>query len=248
MLRSRPVLDLRWGSAVSETSSILVKPPWANKWLIAGVTMPALLHLGVLYTPQLASIFQLAPLTKADWYTPSGTHSPAHPAAAPSTACMHSSHIGVRPVSPCGSVVVQVYGRRLRAPARAARGGTQAWRAHHADRVSRRLQPTADGYSRQPTAAHLRRRLQPTAAHLRMLVHALRARAEGRWTLRDRWSAVRMGPIRMDESRVGFGARCKRCLSKCEDRGVERDMCGSRRSRAAVAEKRDSRTCIHGGG
>ena len=152
MLRSRPVLDLRWGSAVSETSSILVKPPWANKWLIAGVTMPALLHLGVLYTPQLASIFQLAPLTKADWYTPSGTHSPAHPAAAPSTACMHSSHIGVRPVSPCGSVVVQVYGRRLRAPARAARGGTQAWRAHHADRVSRRLQPTADGSAFAATA------------------------------------------------------------------------------------------------
>jgi len=60
---------LRALCAVSETSSILVKPPWANKWLIAGVTMPALLHLGVLYTPQLASIFQLAPLTKADWYT-----------------------------------------------------------------------------------------------------------------------------------------------------------------------------------
>jgi len=60
---------LRALCAVSESSSLLVKPPWANRWLIAGVTLPILLHLGVLYTKPLAAIFQLAPLTKQDWYT-----------------------------------------------------------------------------------------------------------------------------------------------------------------------------------
>ena len=60
---------LRALCAVSETSSILVKPPWANRWLLAGVTLPILLHVGVLYTQPLASIFQLAPLTKQDWRT-----------------------------------------------------------------------------------------------------------------------------------------------------------------------------------
>ena len=43
--------------------------PWANKWLLAGVTLPVLLHVGVLYCKPLAAIFQLAPLTKQDWYT-----------------------------------------------------------------------------------------------------------------------------------------------------------------------------------
>ena len=43
--------------------------PWANRWLVLGVTLPVLLHLGVLYTPSLAAIFQLAPLTKQDWHS-----------------------------------------------------------------------------------------------------------------------------------------------------------------------------------
>jgi len=60
---------LRALCAVSESSSILVKPPWANRWLLAGVTAPVLLHLGVLYSKPLAAIFQLAPLSKQDWYT-----------------------------------------------------------------------------------------------------------------------------------------------------------------------------------
>ena len=58
---------LRATCAVSETASLLVKPPWANRWLLLGVTLPVLLHLSVLYTPSLATIFQLAPLTVDDW-------------------------------------------------------------------------------------------------------------------------------------------------------------------------------------
>jgi Ca2+-transporting ATPase len=59
---------LRALCAVSESASLLQKPPWANRWLLVGVTLPVLLHLGVLYTKPLASIFQLAPLTKSDWH------------------------------------------------------------------------------------------------------------------------------------------------------------------------------------
>jgi len=60
---------LRALCAVSESSSIVVKPPWSNPWLLLGVTLPVLLHVGVLYSPPLAKIFQLAPLTKQDWIT-----------------------------------------------------------------------------------------------------------------------------------------------------------------------------------
>ena len=60
---------LRALCAVSESSSLLVKPPWANRWLLVGVAMPVLLHVGVLYQPTLAGIFQMSPLTKQDWLT-----------------------------------------------------------------------------------------------------------------------------------------------------------------------------------
>jgi len=60
---------LRAMCAVSESESLFTKPPWANRWLLAGVTMPMLLHMSVLYVPQLAALFQLAPLTRLDWQT-----------------------------------------------------------------------------------------------------------------------------------------------------------------------------------
>jgi len=58
---------LRAMCAVSESESLFTKPPWANRWLLAGVTLPVLLHLGVLYTPSLATLFQLSPLSKLEW-------------------------------------------------------------------------------------------------------------------------------------------------------------------------------------
>ena len=60
---------LRALCAVSETSSLLQKPPWANPWLLLGITFPMLLHISVLYEPRLAAIFQLAPLAKDHWRT-----------------------------------------------------------------------------------------------------------------------------------------------------------------------------------
>lgn len=54
-------------SAVSLTQSILVSPPWSNPVLVLGVTVPFLLHLGILYIPALAQVFGLAPLTRQEW-------------------------------------------------------------------------------------------------------------------------------------------------------------------------------------
>jgi len=58
---------LRALCAVSETESLLTKPPWVNKWLLLGVSVPMLLHLAVLYVEPLPSIFNLQPLTWHDW-------------------------------------------------------------------------------------------------------------------------------------------------------------------------------------
>jgi P-type Ca2+ transporter type 2C len=49
-------------SAVSVDNSLLRVPPWRNPWLLAGVTLPTLLHFAVLYTPGATKVFGLAPL------------------------------------------------------------------------------------------------------------------------------------------------------------------------------------------
>ena len=54
-------------SAVSLDGSMMRIPPWKNRWLLLGVTVPFLLHLAVLYVPLLATTFGLAPLTKREW-------------------------------------------------------------------------------------------------------------------------------------------------------------------------------------
>jgi Ca2+-transporting ATPase len=54
-------------SAVSLTQSMVKIPPWTSPVLLAGVAIPFLLHLAVIYIPQLALIFGLAPLTKLEW-------------------------------------------------------------------------------------------------------------------------------------------------------------------------------------
>ena len=125
---------------------MLTKPPWANRWLLAGVTMPVLLHMSVLYTPALAKIFQLAPLTKADWYT-----------VAPSSPARPHAHA----TSPHLVLWWQVHGRRLLSAACIARGDTQAWREDHEDRVSERT-------AAQEREARWRRRIY-YAAHIGLL-------------------------------------------------------------------------------
>jgi P-type Ca2+ transporter type 2C len=54
-------------SAVSLNTSLLKMPPWKNKWLLLGVGVPSILHLGVMYTPLLAKIFSMVPLSLREW-------------------------------------------------------------------------------------------------------------------------------------------------------------------------------------
>lgn len=54
-------------SAVSLDNSLFKIPFWKNKWLLLGVTVPCLMHGAVMYTPVLANVFGLAPLTTIEW-------------------------------------------------------------------------------------------------------------------------------------------------------------------------------------
>jgi len=59
-------------SAVSVDNSLFQVSPFVNKWLLAGVSGPFLLHLAVLYSsklgiPVLGEAFGMIPLTSSDW-------------------------------------------------------------------------------------------------------------------------------------------------------------------------------------
>jgi Ca2+-transporting ATPase len=53
--------------AVSNEASILEIPPWKNRWLLPAVIVPSLLHLFIMYTPSLANIFHISPLSGKEW-------------------------------------------------------------------------------------------------------------------------------------------------------------------------------------
>lgn len=54
-------------SAISLNDSFLSVPPWKNQWLLLGVIIPVLLHLIILYVPNLSSIFGLSSLNWVEW-------------------------------------------------------------------------------------------------------------------------------------------------------------------------------------
>jgi len=54
-------------SAVSLEGSMISVPPWKNRWLLLGVIIPFACHLLILYTPSLANIFSLSPLSWKEW-------------------------------------------------------------------------------------------------------------------------------------------------------------------------------------
>ena len=56
-------------SAVSLDHSLLRVAPWANPWLLGGVALPVALHVGLLYQPQLRSLFGLVALDAEQWAT-----------------------------------------------------------------------------------------------------------------------------------------------------------------------------------
>merc|ERR1712118_177161 len=54
-------------NALSEDSSLLQMPPWANPWLLIAMAFSIGLHVVILYIPVCASIFSIVPLTFNDW-------------------------------------------------------------------------------------------------------------------------------------------------------------------------------------
>ena len=54
-------------SAVSLSQSIFTLPPWKNPALLVGISVPFLLHLGIFYTPRLAAVFGVRPLSRREW-------------------------------------------------------------------------------------------------------------------------------------------------------------------------------------
>jgi Ca2+-transporting ATPase len=54
-------------NALSEDGSLLQIPPWSNPYLIVAMMGSVLVHFVVLYTPFIATIFNVAPLDWHDW-------------------------------------------------------------------------------------------------------------------------------------------------------------------------------------
>jgi P-type Ca2+ transporter type 2A len=54
-------------NALSENCSLLVLPPWSNPWLLGAIAVSVILHLIILYTPPLALMFSVVPLSWVEW-------------------------------------------------------------------------------------------------------------------------------------------------------------------------------------
>lgn len=65
--------------AVSAKKSLLQCPPWKNPWLIVGVLVPISLHLFIMYTPTLATVFGLHALSLQDWKVSRHTYIQSEP-------------------------------------------------------------------------------------------------------------------------------------------------------------------------
>ena len=53
-------------NALSEDSSLLQIPPWANPWLLVAMAFSIGMHVVILYIPVFAQVFP-RPLTQNDW-------------------------------------------------------------------------------------------------------------------------------------------------------------------------------------
>ena len=54
-------------NSLSENQSLLLVPPWDNKYLVGAVALSFVLHFGILYIPFLAKVFSVAPMNAAEW-------------------------------------------------------------------------------------------------------------------------------------------------------------------------------------
>lgn len=55
-------------NALSEDTSLLVVPPWANPWLLVAMLLSFSLHFFILYVPFYANIFSIVPLSLNEWW------------------------------------------------------------------------------------------------------------------------------------------------------------------------------------
>merc|ERR1712002_871644 len=54
-------------NSVSENQSLLRMPPWQNMWLIGSICLSMSLHFMILHVDPLPMVFQICPLSFAEW-------------------------------------------------------------------------------------------------------------------------------------------------------------------------------------
>jgi len=54
-------------NSLSENQSLVVMPPWWNLWLVAAIVLSMSLHFLILEVPFLSMVFQISPLSVAEW-------------------------------------------------------------------------------------------------------------------------------------------------------------------------------------
>jgi len=54
-------------NALSEDSSLIQMPPWANPWLLVAITLSTAVHMMIMYVPWMATLFQITALDTQDW-------------------------------------------------------------------------------------------------------------------------------------------------------------------------------------
>jgi len=54
-------------NSISENQSLIVMPPWCNKWLLGAIALSMSLHFLILEVDFLAAVFQITPLNLEEW-------------------------------------------------------------------------------------------------------------------------------------------------------------------------------------
>jgi Ca2+ transporting ATPase len=55
-------------NSISENQSLMVMPPWFNKWLVGAIMLSMSLHFMILEVDFLSAVFQITPLTIEEWF------------------------------------------------------------------------------------------------------------------------------------------------------------------------------------
>lgn len=56
-------------NAISENQSLVAMPPWINPLLLGAMALSFALHFVILYVDVMATVFQVTPLSIAQWIT-----------------------------------------------------------------------------------------------------------------------------------------------------------------------------------